>query len=381
MRKAILAAIELPKQEFAPAILLEELTLLLENLDIQTAGTVVQRRERPDPALLFGKGKVDEVALFCRAAGADLLVCNESLTPGQKSNLQKTAGVEVWDRPFVIMKIFEKRARTSEAKLQVEMALCKYEIPHLKGLGAQMSRLGGGIGTRGPGETEFERHRRKLERRVRDIGRKLETMKHKRTLQRDRRRKMEIPVVSLVGYTNSGKSSILRALSGDTSLVAENRLFSTLDTFMRRVDLPSGRSILLSDTVGFIRELPPGLVAAFRTTLEEIVASNLLAVVLDISSPDVQDVRNIVEQTLHEIGAGEIPRLFVLNKIDLISPDVLSAVVDRLGIESSQLIAASALENGGSPTCSHLSIFSLKKWRLHKDDTQYDRIYARNTRF
>ncbi len=349
MRKAILAAIELPKQEFAPAILLEELTLLLENLDIQTAGTVVQRRDRPDPALLFGKGKVDEIALFCREAGADLLVCNESLTPGQKSNLQKTAGVEVWDRPFVIMKIFEKRARTSEAKLQVEMALCKYEIPHLKGLGAQMSRLGGGIGTRGPGETEFERHRRKLERRVRDIGRKLETMKHKRTLQRDRRRKMEIPVVSLVGYTNSGKSSILRALSGDTSLVAENRLFSTLDTFMRRVDLPSGRSILLSDTVGFIRELPPGLVAAFRTTLEEIVASNLLAVVLDISSPDVQDVRNIVEQTLHEIGAGEIPRLFVLNKIDLISPDVLSAVVDRLGIESSQLIAASALEKRGFP--------------------------------
>lgn len=349
MRKAFLAALELPKQMFAPTILLDELTLLLENLGIQTAGTVIQRRERPDSAFLLGKGKVDEIALFCKAAGADLLVCNESLTPGQRSNLQKIVGVEVWDRQFVIMKIFEKRARTSEAKLQVEMALCKYEIPHLKGLGAQMSRLGGGIGTRGPGETEFERHRRKLERRVRDIGRKLETMKHKRSLQRDRRRKMDIPVVSLVGYTNSGKSSILRVLSGDTSLVAENRLFSTLDTFMRRVDLPSGRAILLSDTVGFIRDLPPGLVTAFRTTLEEIVASTFLVVVLDIASPDAQDIRDVVEHTLHEIGAGEIPRLFVLNKIDLISSDTLNAATARLGIENSQSIATSVVEKRGLP--------------------------------
>ncbi len=349
MRKAFLAALELPKQMFAPTILLDELTLLLENLGIQTAGTVIQRRERPDSAFLLGKGKVDEIALFCKAAGADLLVCNESLTPGQRSNLQKIVGVEVWDRQFVIMKIFEKRARTSEAKLQVEMALCKYEIPHLKGLGAQMSRLGGGIGTRGPGETEFERHRRKLERRVRDIGRKLETMKHKRSLQRDRRRKMDIPVVSLVGYTNSGKSSILRVLSGDTSLVAENRLFSTLDTFMRRVDLPSGRTILLSDTVGFIRDLPPGLVTAFRTTLEEIVASTFLVVVLDIASPDAQDIRDVVEHTLHEIGAGEIPRLFVLNKIDLISSDTLNAATARLGIENSQSIATSVVEKRGLP--------------------------------
>lgn len=349
MRKALLAALELPKQEFAPTVLLDELTLLLENLGIQTAGTVIQRRERPDSAFLLGKGKVDEIALFCKAAGADLLVCNESLTPGQRSNLQKIVGVEVWDRQFVIMKIFEKRARTSEAKLQVEMALCKYEIPHLKGLGAQMSRLGGGIGTRGPGETEFERHRRKLERRVRDIGRKLETMKHKRSLQRDRRRKMDIPVVSLVGYTNSGKSSILRALSGDTSLIAENRLFSTLDTFMRRVDLPSGKTILLSDTVGFIRDLPPGLVTAFRTTLEEIVASTFLVVVLDIASPDAQDIRDVVEHTLHEIGAGEIPRLFVLNKIDLISSDTLNAATARLGIENSQSIATSVVEKRGLP--------------------------------
>ncbi len=347
MKKAVLAALDLPRRDFAPSVLLEELSLLLDNLGVSTVGRVLQRRDSPDPAYLFGKGKVEEIALFCREAGADLLVCNESLTPGQKSNLQSMAGVEVWDRPFVIMKIFERRASTSEAKLQVEMALCKYEIPHLKGLGAQMSRLGGGIGTRGPGETEFERHRRKLERRVRDIGRKLETLKRKRELQRVRRRKMNIPVLSLVGYTNSGKSSLLRGLSGDDSLVAEDRLFSTLDTFVRSVFLPSGRSVLVSDTVGFIRDLPPGLVAAFRTTLEEIVGSNLLLVVLDVSSPDFLEVRYVVEQTLQEIGAGEIPRLFVLNKIDLVSSEDLSTAIARLGACNTQTVAVCSLDGRG----------------------------------
>jgi GTP-binding protein HflX len=347
MRRAILAALELPGQKFAPEVLLDELTLLLENLDITTAGVVVQRRAFPDPASLLGKGKAQEIAAFCKAAGATLLVCNESLTPGQRNNLQKITGVEVWDRTFVIMKIFEKQARTSEAKLQVEMALCRYEIPHLKGLGAQMSRLGGGIGTRGPGETEFERHRRKLERRVRDIGRKLETLKRKRVLQRDRRSKMNVPVVSLVGYTNSGKSSMLRALSGDESLVAENRLFSTLDTFIRKVELPSGRKIFLSDTVGFIRDLPPGLVTAFRTTLEEVVASSLLVVVLDISAQDVQEIRDVVELTLSEIGAGAIPRIFVLNKTDLIAPDALTNIVERMGIGHDMAVLTSALKGTG----------------------------------
>jgi len=349
VRKALLAALELPKQEFDTSVLLEELKLLLENLGIETVGTAVQKRDKQDPAFLVGKGKAEELGLFCKSSGATLIVCNDSLSPGQKSSLQKCTGVEVWDRPFVIMKIFEKRAATSEAKLQVEMALCKYEIPHLKGLGAQMSRLGGGIGTRGPGETEFERHRRKLERRVRDIGKKLELLKRKRSLQRDRRRKMNIPVVSLVGYTNSGKSSLLRVLSRDLSLVAENRLFSTLDTFMRKVRLPSGREILLSDTVGFIRDLPPGLVAAFRTTLEEIVTSSFLVIVLDASAPDLYEIREVVEKTLHEIGAGKIPRLFALNKSDLLAADLLETIRSRLHETGEAAVSTSAVLGTGIP--------------------------------
>ncbi len=349
VRKALLAALELPKQEFDTSVLLEELKLLLENLGIETVGTAVQKRDKQDPAFLVGKGKAEELGLFCKSSGATLIVCNDSLSPGQKSSLQKCTGVEVWDRPFVIMKIFEKRAATSEAKLQVEMALCKYEIPHLKGLGAQMSRLGGGIGTRGPGETEFERHRRKLERRVRDIGKKLELLKRKRSLQRDRRRKMNIPVVSLVGYTNSGKSSLLRVLSRDLSLVAENRLFSTLDTFMRKVRLPSGREILLSDTVGFIRDLPPGLVAAFRTTLEEIETSSFLVIVLDVSAPDLYEIKGVVEKTLHEIGAGKIPRLFALNKADLLDADSLEMICSRLLDSGEAAVSTSAVLGTGIP--------------------------------
>ena len=346
-RKAVLAALDLPGRQFSPSALLEELELLLGNLGIKSAGSVIQKRARPDPALLFGKGKAGELALFCKSAGADLLVCNDTLTPGQKSNLQKETGVEIWDRPFVIMKIFELRARSSEARMQVEMALCKYEIPHLKGLGEQMSRLGGGIGTRGPGETEFERHRRKLERRVRDIDRKLDLLKKKRTLQRDRRKKMNFPVVSLVGYTNSGKSSLLRALSGDSTLPAEDRLFTTLDTFIRKVTLPSGRDIMLSDTVGFIRDLPPGLVAAFRTTLEEIVSSAFLVFILDMAAPDLAEVRDVVEKTVEEIGGGKIPRLFALNKSDLLDEGDRLAIEQRFREEGEAAVSISALRGTG----------------------------------
>ena len=349
VRKAVLAALELPRQEYDPSVLLEELKLLLLNLGIETVGTAVQKRDKQDPAFLVGKGKAEELGLFCKSAGATLIVCNENLSPGQKNSLQKCTGVEVWDRPFVIMKIFEKRAATSEAKLQVEMALCKYEIPHLKGLGAQMSRLGGGIGTRGPGETEFERHRRKLERRVRDIGKKLQVLKRKRSLQRDRRRKMNIPVVSLVGYTNSGKSSLLKVLSRDSSLLTENRLFSTLDTFMRKVRLPSGREILLSDTVGFIRDLPPGLVAAFRTTLEEIVTSSFLVIVLDASATDLCEIKEVVEKTLHEIGAGKIPRLFALNKSDLLDTNSLEMIRSRFLEAGEAAVSTSAVMGTGLP--------------------------------
>ena len=255
---------------------LDELVMLLENLRIPTVARVVQNRVVPDPASFIGSGKAEEIKDFAAKTGATLLVVDDFLSPTQKSNLQKITSLQVWDRAFVIMKIFENRAHTAEAKLQVELAQYRYEIPSLKGLGHQMSRTGGGIGTRGPGETEFERHRRKLERRIKGITERLEEVRKRRRERRDKRRRDGVPLVALVGYTNSGKSTLLKALSKDETIISANQLFSTLDTVVRRVSYRDGGGFLLSDTVGFIRKLPPELVAAFRATLEEVSGAALL---------------------------------------------------------------------------------------------------------
>ena len=346
-RSAVLVALSLPDQDYEPEILLEELSLLLTSLDIPTVGSAVQKRSAPDPATLIGRGKAEEIREFCRSRNAGFLVFNEPLSPIQKSNLEKITGVKIWDRPFVIMKIFEKRAHTAEAKLQVELALTRYEIPHLKGLGLQMSRTGAGIGTRGPGETEFERHRRKLERKVREISKKLENVRKQRRLVRDRRKKMGVSTVSLVGYTNSGKSTLLRTLSGDKTILAENRLFSTLDTAVRRIGLPGGGNALFSDTVGFIRRLPPSLVAAFRATLEEISAAELLLLVLDASASDALETYGVITSTLMEIDCVDIPRLVVLNKEDLVPVEEAAALSLRLRALGERTILLSALRGMG----------------------------------
>ncbi|MDR1875418.1 MAG: GTPase HflX [Synergistaceae bacterium] len=344
---AVLAALALPNREYDPEVSLEELSLLLASLDIPVTGTAVQKRSAPDPATLIGSGKAEELREFCRARGGRYLVFDEQLSPIQKSNLEKVTGVRVWDRPFVIMKIFEQRASTAEAKLQVELALMRYEIPHLKGLGLQMSRAGAGIGTRGPGETEFERHRRKLERKVREISKKLENVRRQRRLVRDRRKKMGVSTVSLVGYTNSGKSTLLRSLSGDASILVENRLFSTLSTSVRRVGLPGGGSALFSDTVGFIRRLPPELVAAFRATLEEIAAAELLLLVLDASADDVTETYDVIVETLSGIDCVDIPRVVVLNREDLVPDQEMTALSLRFRAMGEETVLLSALESRG----------------------------------
>ncbi len=339
--------LSLPDREDAPEASLEELALLLASLGIETLGNVVQRRESPDPACLIGRGKAEDVRLFCLARSARYVVVDERLSPVQKSNLEKLTGATVWDRPFVIMKIFERRAVTAEARLQVELALTRYEIPHLKGLGLQMSRTGAGIGTRGPGETEFERHRRRLERRVREITRKLENVRRQRRLVRDRRRKRGIPTVSLVGYTNSGKSTLLRSLSGDASILAEDRLFSTLDTSVRRIVLPGGGAVLLSDTVGFIRNLPPALVAAFRATLEEIREAELLLLLLDASDPEALATYEVIVDTLAEIECRELPRLLVLNKLDAVPLGEAETLALALRTKGEDVVGISALQGFG----------------------------------
>ena len=339
--------LSLPDREGEPENSLDELALLLGSLGIEVLGSVVQRRECPDPACLIGRGKAEEVRLFCLSRSARYVVVDERLSPVQKSTLEKLTGATVWDRPFVIMKIFERRAVTAEARLQVELALTRYEIPHLKGLGLQMSRTGAGIGTRGPGETEFERHRRRLERRVREISRKLENVRRQRRLVRDRRKKRGIPTVSLVGYTNSGKSTLLKALSGDASILAEDRLFSTLDTSVRRIVLPGGGAVLFSDTVGFIRNLPPALVAAFRATLEEIREAELLLLLLDASAPEAMSTYEVIVDTLTEIECRELPRLLVLNKLDAIPPEEAESLALALRAKGEDVLGISALQGTG----------------------------------
>ena len=339
--------LSLPDREGEPVDSLDELALLLGSLGIEVLGSVVQRRECPDPACLIGRGKAEEVRLFCLSRSARYVVVDERLSPVQKSTLEKLTGATVWDRPFVIMKIFERRAVTAEARLQVELALTRYEIPHLKGLGLQMSRMGAGIGTRGPGETEFERHRRRLERRVREISRKLENVRRQRRLVRDRRKKRGIPTVSLVGYTNSGKSTLLKALSGDASILAEDRLFSTLDTSVRRIVLPGGGAVLFSDTVGFIRNLPPALVAAFRATLEEIREAELLLLLLDASAPEAMSTYEVIVDTLTEIECRELPRLLVLNKLDAIPPEEAESLALALRAKGEDVLGISALQGTG----------------------------------
>jgi GTP-binding protein HflX len=325
---------------------LDELALLLANLEVRVAGRIFQKRSSPDPAMFLGKGKSLEIKDLALHLGAGLLVVDGELTPTQRSNLKKISGLEVWDRTFTIMKIFERRANTSEAKLQVELAKLRYEIPSLKGLGHQMSRLGGGIGTRGPGETEFERHRRKLERRIKYIERNLDGVRRRRAQHRYRRSRDGNGVVSLVGYTNSGKSTLLRTLSRDMGIVTEDRLFSTLDTVTRRIEDRSGRGFLLSDTVGFIRRLPPSLVAAFRATLEEVVNADLLLLVVDASVSEPMTSFEIVLDTLKSIGADEIPRLVALNKVDIAPEESIfvSAGISSLGED---VVPVSALTGQG----------------------------------
>lgn len=325
---------------------LDELVLLLSNLEVSVVGRVVQKRRAHDPATFLGKGKALEIKEYALAVGANLLVVDDSLTPTQRSNLKKATGLEVWDRAFTIMMIFERRANTSEAKLQVELAKLRYEIPSLKGLGKQMSRLGGGIGTRGPGETEFERHRRKLERRIMFIEKNLQHVRKRRREYRERRLREGARVVSLVGYTNSGKSTLLRTLSKDTGILAADMLFSTLDTVTRKIPLPRGGSFMLSDTVGFIRKLPPELVAAFRATLEEVTNADLLLLVVDASAPEPMVNLEVVEETLEQVGAKEIPHIVVLNKVDRAREE---AVFVSAGIASrgNDVVRISALYRDG----------------------------------
>ncbi|HTU49489.1 MAG TPA: GTPase HflX [Acidobacteriaceae bacterium] len=279
---------------------------------------ILQRRDHPDPATLVGKGKLEEIGAQAKASRADLIVFEQNLSPSQLRELEHALPCRVIDRTQLILDIFASHARTREGQLQVELAQLEYMLPRLAGRGRSMSQLGGGIGTRGPGETQIETDRRKIGRKIQVIRNRLEAVRDIRRQQRQRRTSVPVPTVALVGYTNAGKSTLFNALT-QAGQLESSRLFATLDPKLHLITLPSRRRVLLSDTVGFIRALPPTLVKAFRATLEEVQMAEVLLHVMDASSPSVDVHRQEVEKILRELEVDKKPRIEVMNKIDLLA--------------------------------------------------------------
>lgn len=301
-----------------PAESLAELGELARSAGADVVESVVQHRNAPDAATLIGAGKVEELLALREAGEIDVFLFDADLSPTQQRNLERRLGAKVLDRTQLILDIFASRARTREGKLQVELAQLDYLLPRLAGRGVEMSRLGGGIGTRGPGETQLETDRRRIARRMRKVERDLEAVRHGRGVQRSKRASVPLATATLVGYTNAGKSTLFNALT-QAGVLADDRLFATLDPTVRALPLPSRRKALLSDTVGFIRNLPVSLVKAFRATLEEASGASILLHVVDATSRHAAAQIAEVNGVLKEIGAGEIPRILAFNKTDLLA--------------------------------------------------------------
>ncbi|HBY62110.1 MAG TPA: GTPase HflX [Solibacterales bacterium] len=304
--------------EYSAEESLDELAVLARSAGAEVVERILQIRPGRTAATLIGSGKVEEIAARVKGYSAQTVVFDEELTPTQLRNLERELDCKVLDRTQLILDIFARRARTREGQLQVELAQLNYLLPRLTGRGAQMSRLGGGIGTRGPGETQLETDRRKIARRIKKIEDDLENVRAGRKVQRAKRQAVPLETVALVGYTNAGKSTLFNRLTG-AGVVADARMFATLDPTVRQIVLPSNRRALLSDTVGFIRNLPTTLVRAFRATLEEVVEASLLLHVVDAGSPHAGEQTSHVLKVLAEIGAGKTPQLLVLNKLDQLS--------------------------------------------------------------
>jgi len=314
------------KQEAFPGDPLREIQSLAGAAGAEVVGGMVQRLDPPNARTAFGKGKVEELRALCAASGAHLVVVDFDLSPSQGRNLEKDLGIRVVDRTEVILHIFARRARTRQAMLQVEMAQAEYSRSRLQRMWTHLERTEGAIGTRGPGETQLETDRRLIDRKIRDLRRKLKEIGRRRQRQVDSRR--ENITVSLVGYTNAGKSSLLSRLTGAEVVVAD-QVFATLDTRVRRWRLADGREVLLSDTVGFVRDLPHHLVASFQATLEETLRADLLLHVCDASDPDLAGHLESVKNVLAKLGASEIPLFLILNKIDRVSAPLRARLEER----------------------------------------------------
>ena len=324
---------------------LAELRTLAESAGANVVGEILQRRDRPDPATLIGAGKLEEIAGAAASVNADLLLFDHDLTASQQRNVEKIVKLRVIDRTQLILDIFARHARTREGQLQVELAQLQYMLPRLAGRGIEMSQLGGGIGTRGPGETQLETDRRKIYRRVRHVEQQLENVRRIRAQQRQRRESAPVAVVALVGYTNAGKSTLFNALT-KAAVLSSPRMFATLDPTIRSIVLPSKRKVLMSDTVGFIRNLPHTLVSAFRATLEEVQRASLILQVSDASSRLSAEQDAQVEIVLKELEAEKKPRLRVMNKVDLLDVEVAEALVNDALLDA-KTVYVSAAEGTG----------------------------------
>jgi GTP-binding protein HflX len=324
-RAALVGLVGRARRSTDPDLILDELAGLARAAGAEVVLRVVQDRNSPDPATLIGRGKAEALAVSADEARVDLVIVDNELSPAQSRNLEKACGRRVIDRTELILDIFARRARTREGQLQVELAQLQYMLPRLAGSSEALSRLGGGIGTRGPGETKLETDRRRIRHRIAALKRDIADVGRRRDYLRARRRRADVPTVALVGYTNAGKTTLFNRLTG-ADATASDALFVTLDPLMRRMKLADGRQIVLADTVGFIDRLPHQLVAAFRATLEEVAAADLLLHVIDAAASDRSRRADAVRSVLAEVGAARVPVIEVFNKIDLVGEAELAGL-------------------------------------------------------
>lgn len=317
--RVILAAAD--TGEFDAETSMDELEELARTAGADTIARLIQKRPEPDNATVLGSGRLAELSELCKNENADMIIFDCELTASQVRNIEKATDTHTIDRTTLILDIFAQRAKSREGRLQVELAQYKYRLPRLAGMGVQLSRLGGGIGTRGPGETKLETDKRHIRSRIRALEEELRSIGRRRQLTRVRRKKDDVLTCAIVGYTNAGKSTLLNALT-DAGVLAEDKLFATLDTTSRRVVLPDGRDILMTDTVGLISRLPHELVEAFKSTLEEAANADVILHVIDVSDPECKQKTEVAEQLLHELGCDGIPKVEVLNKCDKLSVPV-----------------------------------------------------------